>query len=84
MLIQKYDSTSSVGIGRVQIGILYIRLSSSFKTQQSDAKLLCIKRLSYSIVEITPRIPLTLRMVEKIKCIKAKFVLLLVSFSGIQ
>ena len=76
-ICRKYGNGSQVRIGWVQNDVLYVtcRSSSNIK-QQSDAKVLVPKNLSYSNAKCTLRVLLIPLTVEKIKHEKFNFVFL--------
>ena len=61
-----YGSTSYIGMGRVQNGILYLVYRSGSVIMEAECcKTFTHKNLHYSIVESAPRLPLTFLNVEK-------------------
>ena len=67
-LIKRYSSTSPIGFGHVEKGIMYVRYRSSYNITTAEwCKLLSTKTLSYSKVKHIPRVPLILLTVEKIE-----------------
>ena len=79
--IRKYGSISYVGMGRVQIGILYLRYRSDLVIMKAEhCKAFTQKTLYYSIVENAPRLLLVFLKVAKTTHTNIHFALLVLSF----